>query len=176
MSKQLVYVITFVACILLQLAIAPLIQIMGACPDFLLIPVLFVSLRSGMTAGGVSGFLAGLLYDFSGDGVIGAMALTYCLLAIVVGALSAAMDTTPFLAAGFGLIFGFFSELLYGLATVLGSVASSGAFSNLMSYAVPSGLYTAVICAVALLTMSLVTAQDSPAMGMGGGFNGRGFM
>lgn len=173
MDKTITYAITVVLCILFQMGLAPAIQIMGARPDFLLIPVLFISMRSGAGAGGASGFLLGLLYDFTGDTVVGAMAFTYCLVALIVGMLSHAMETTPFMAAVLGLIFGFVSEPLYGLATVLGSVASNGAFETMLAYSVPSGIYTAVICAVALLTMSLVTAVDSPSMGGGLGFGGR---
>lgn len=173
MDKTIVYAITIVVCLLLQMAIAPVIQIMGARPDFLVIPVLFIALRSGTTAGAASGFLLGLFYDFTGDTVVGAMALTYCVVALVVGLLGRAMEASPAVSAVLGLIFGFITEPLYGLATVLGSVASSGGFGNMLAYSVPSGLYTAVFCALALLTMSLVTASDSPSMGGGYGFGPR---
>ena len=46
MSKQVVYAITIVLCILLQAGISPAIAIMGCSPNFLLIPVLLISMRS----------------------------------------------------------------------------------------------------------------------------------
>ncbi len=173
MDKTIVYAITIIVCLALQMAVAPAIQIMGARPDFLIIPVLFIALRSGSTAGAVSGFILGLFYDFAGDTVVGAMALTYCVVALAVGLLGRAMETSPVAGAVVGLVFGFLTEPLYGLATVLGSVASNGGFDTMLTYAVPSGLYTAVFCAVALLTMSLVTASDTPNMGGGLGFGPR---
>ena len=177
MDKGLVYIITLVVTVLLQLAVAPSIQIGSALPDFLLIPVLFIALNSGPGAGGVAGFVLGLLYDFSGDGVIGAMAFTFCLIALVVGLVGTNMDSSPVVAGIAGIVFAFLSELIYGAVTVLGSSASSGAFSTVLSYAIPSALYTAVICLVALVTMSLVAADSSSQMGSkfgGAGFGGRG--
>lgn len=172
MSKGIAYIITIVVCVLLQLAIAPVVAIAGAQPDFLLIPVMLIAMRSGAGAGGVAGFLLGLFYDFAGDGVIGAMALVYCVCALVIGLVSGAMETSPIVGAVMGLVFGILSSLAYGAVTVLGSTASTGAFSTMLTYALPSGIYTAVIAAVALLTMCLVVANETPQMGSRFGSNG----
>ena len=77
MSKQVVYAITIVLCILLQAGISPAIAIMGCSPNFLLIPVLLISMRSGTGMGSIAGFLLGLLYDLMGSGTIGCMALVF---------------------------------------------------------------------------------------------------
>ncbi len=165
MDKSIAYVITVIVCVLLQLAIAPVVAIAGAQPDFLLICVLLIASRSGATAGSVSGFILGLLFDFMGDGVIGAMALAYTVTALVVGLICSAMDSTPATGAIIGFVFGIVTTLLYGVVTVLGSTPSTGAFSTMFTYALPSGLYTAVLCALALLTMGLVIANEAPQMG-----------
>lgn len=171
MDKSVAYVITLVVCILLQLAIAPVVAIAGAQPNFLLICVLLIASRSGATAGSVAGFLLGLFYDFAGDGIIGAMALAFTLTALVVGLLCSAMDMSPVTGALVGLVFGILTTVVYGLVTVLGSTASGGAASTMLSFALPSGIYTAVLCALAMLTMGLVIANDTPQMGsrFGGG-------
>ncbi len=176
MDKSIAYVITLVVCILLQLAIAPVVAIAGAQPNFLLICVLLIASRSGATAGSVAGFLLGLFYDFAGDGIIGAMALAFTLTALVVGLLCSgllcsAMDMSPAAGALVGLVFGVLTTVVYGLVTILGSTASGGAASTMFSFALPSGIYTAVLCALAMLTMGFVIANDTPQMGsrFGGG-------
>ena len=165
MSKGLAYIITLIVCILLQLAIAPVIAIMGASPNFLLIPVLLIASRSGAGAGGVAGFLLGLLSDFAGDGVIGAAAFSFTLVALIVGLMGSAMEMSPAVGAVIGLVFGVASELVYGLVCVLGSMASTGAFSTALTYALPCGIYTGIFAALALLTMGLVVASEQPQMG-----------
>lgn len=165
MDKSLAYIITLVVCILLQLGIAPVIAIMGAQPNFLLIPVLLIASRSGAGAGGIAGFLLGLLYDFAGDGVIGAMALSFTVVALIVGLLSSAMDMSPAVGGIVGFVFGIVSSLFYGIVTVLGSSDAAGAFSTMFTYALPSGIYTAVLAALALLTMGFVIVSEAPQMG-----------
>ena len=60
MDKNLVYAISVIVCALLQLAIAPAVALFGATPNFLIIPVLFIALRSGAVAASVAGFALGL--------------------------------------------------------------------------------------------------------------------
>lgn len=59
MSKQVVYAITIVLCILLQAGISPAIAIMGCSPNFLLIPVLLISMRSERGWGASPDFCSG---------------------------------------------------------------------------------------------------------------------
>lgn len=169
-SKQLAYLITFVVCILLQMAIAPAISIGGARPDFLLIPVLLVSLRSGSGAGGVTGFALGLLYDLIGDGTIGCMALVFTITALVVGLLGSGLSMHSFGALCLlAIASAFFVEIVYAVSVILTSANSAGAWSTIASSSLPSGFYTAVLCCIALVTMGLVIADDQPRMGRGGG-------
>ncbi|MGN0072378.1 MAG: rod shape-determining protein MreD [Coriobacteriales bacterium] len=174
MDKNLVYIITVVVCALFQLALAPAIQVFGALPNFLIIPVLFIGLRSGAVAGSVAGFALGLLYDFAGDGVIGAMALTLVIAGLVCGVLGGNMETGPLMAAVIGIVVSILAALLFGLATVLGSSAVGGSLSTMVGYALPCGVYTALFAAVGLATMSMVTPEESPRMGSGLGIGGRG--
>ena len=124
MDKNLVYAISVIACALLQLAIAPAVALFGATPNFLIIPVLFIALRSGAVAASVAGFALGLLYDFAGDGVIGAMALAFVLTGLAAGLLGANMEVGPMMAAVLGIVFSVVAALVFGLATALGSSAA----------------------------------------------------
>lgn len=168
MSKQLVYAITIVVCILLQMAIAPAISIAGAVPEFLLIPVLLISLNSGSGAGGVAGFLLGLLQDLIGDGTIGCMALTFTITALIVGLASSGLSMRSFGANCLvAVVSSFFVEIVYGISVILTNANSSGSWATIGTYALPSALYTAVFSCIALVTIGLVMVDDQPSMNRG---------
>ena len=165
LSKQAVYLITFILCAVLQAGVAPAIAIAGCSPNFLLIPVLLVSLRSGSGAGGATGFFMGLLYDLMGSGTIGCMALVFTITALVVGFLGASMDmNTPVTAAILAVASSLFVELVYAIVAVLTSSEGGGALSTVLSYSLPTALYTAVFAVIALLTIGLVVADETTGM------------
>lgn len=179
MDKWLVYTITVVACILLQMAVAPAISIAGAVPEFLLIPVLLISLNSGSGAGSVAGFALGLLQDLIGDGTVGCMALTFTITALIVGLVGAGLNTRSF--AGnclVAIVSAFFVEIVYGISVILTNSNSAGSFATMGTYALPSALYTAVFACIALVTIGLVMADEQPSMSrgprLGGQIGGRG--
>ena len=177
MSKPLVYAITFVVCIFLQVAVAPCIAIGGCSPDFLLIPVLLVSLRSGAALGSVSGFALGLFEDFAGNGTVGGMALTFTVIALVFGLLGAAFDTSsPALLAISGIVGAFLMELVYGVANVLTGIETAGYGATILGYAVPSAVYTAVFAVLALVAIRFVMVEETPAdfSKLGGGYGAGG--
>ena len=164
-SKQTVYLITIVLCILLQAGIAPAIAIMGCKPNFLLIPVLLISMRSGTAAGSIAGFSLGLLYDLMGSGTIGCMALVLTLIAFIVGVAGESMDLlTPIVTIGVAVFSSLLLEIGYGIAAILTSSEGGGAMSTMLSYSLPSALYTAVFAVIALVTIGLVIADDSAGM------------
>lgn len=165
MSKQSAYLVTIILCIILQAGVSPAIAILGCAPNFLLIPVLLISLRSGMGAGGVSAFLLGLLYDLMGSGTIGCMALVFTVVALLVGIASESMDLfTPVSTIILSVVASLFVELGYGLTAVLTSAEGGGAMSTVLTYSLPSALYTAFFVAIALLTIGLVTADEGTGM------------
>lgn len=168
MNSRLVYTITIVVCILLQMAVAPAISIGGAVPEFLLIPVLLISLNSGSGAGGVAGFCLGLLQDLIGDGTIGCMALVLTITAMIVGLAGAGLSTKSFAAnCLIAIVSAFFVEIVYGISVVLTNANSSGSLSAIGSYSLPSALYTAVFACIALVTIGLVIGDEQPSMGRG---------
>lgn len=165
MSKQAVYIVTTVLCILLQAGISPAIAIMGATPNFLLIPVLLVSMRSGVGAGSITGFALGLLYDLMGAGTIGCMALVFTLIAFIVGAAAENIDlSTPVavlvVAIGASLV----CEVGYGIAAMLTSAEGGSVMSTMVGYSLPSALYSAVFAIIALLTIGLLMADETTGM------------
>ncbi len=172
MTRSVVYTITFIVCILLQFAIAPAMSIMGCSPLLLLIPVVLVSLHSGMVAGSISGFLLGLVYDFIYSNVVGCMALTFVLLALIIGFLGSNINprTIP-LAAVIAIASAFFAEIVYGFAVLLTNSDATGVISTIFGHSLPSALYGAVFLFIALVTIHLVLEDDGQNTfgGHGGG-------
>ena len=174
MDKRIVYLITFVVCILLELAIAPLIAIGGCSPSFLLIPVLLVSMHSGPAVGSITGFLLGLLADFNSDTAIGCTALIFILIAVIVGFISSNLEAkTPLLTCILVVCSSFFFEIAYGFAIVLTNIQATGVISTMVGHALPSAVYTMVLGCIGLVTMNLVTADDGPQASYLGGQRGR---
>lgn len=165
MSKQSVYLVTIILCILLQAGISPAISIMGARPNFLLIPVLLIAMRSGTSVGSITGFALGLLYDLMGSGAVGCMALMFTLIAFAVGVASESIDLlTPLGTVVASVVSSFFLEIGYAIASVLTSSAGGGMMHVVLSYSLPSALYTAVFATLALLIIALIVADDSAGM------------
>ncbi len=173
LGKPLVYAITFVVCILLQAAIAPNIALFGAQPNFLLVPVLLVALRSGTGPASIAGFCLGVLYDAMTSGTIGCMALVLVLVAWVAGALSAniAADNVA-VALVYAVVGALFTECLYAVSVLLTTTDSSGALGALVGHALPGFLYTAVFACIGLATITLAMGEGTsyqPRAGQGGG-------
>lgn len=162
MSKSAVYLVVFFVCILFQAGISPAIAIGGCAPNFLLIPVLLVALRSGAGAGGVAGFFCGLLFDLMGNGTIGCMALVFTLAALLIGFLGAGLDlTAPFAVVLVAAVSAFFVEIAYGIAIVLTTAEGSGAMSAVLTYSLPTALYTAAFSAAVLLLCGLFLGYEN---------------
>ena len=165
MTKPIVYLITVVACAFFQVAISPAISIAGCAPNFLLIPVLLIALRSGAAAGSVAGFACGLFEDFAGNGTVGCMALTFTIVGLAVGFVASALETTGGIASCLvGTVASFLAELVYGIANALTSSAGGGIAITLLTHSLPTALYTAVFVCIALATIRLVLVDDTPSM------------
>ena len=175
MNKSMIYLIAFILCILLQAGVAPAIAIGGCSPNFLLIPVLLVALRSGTGAGGIAGFFCGLLFDLMGNGTIGCMALVFTLTALVVGFLGAGLDlTAPLAVVLVAVVSAFFVEIAYAIAIVLTTADGGGAMNTILTYSLPTALYSTVFAAIALLVCGALLGYEnsSTANQLGGQIGG----
>lgn len=162
MSKSTVYLVIFVLCILFQAGLSPAIAIAGCSPNFLIIPVLLVALRSGQAAGGIAGFFCGLLFDLMGNGTIGCMALVFTLMAILVGFLGGSLDlTTPLVLVLVVVFSAFFVEIAYAIAIVLTTADSGGAVGTVLTYSLPSALYSSVFAVIVLLVCGLFLGAEN---------------
>lgn len=161
-NKSTVYLIIFILCFLLQAGLSPAIAIGGCSPNFLIIPVLLVALRSGHAAGGIVGFFCGLLYDLMGNGTIGCMALVFTLAALLIGFLGGGLDlTAPLAIVLVAVISTLFVEIAYAIAIILTSPEGSGAVGTILGHSLPTALYSAVFAVIVLLVCGFLLGAEN---------------
>jgi rod shape-determining protein MreD len=72
---------------LAQWSVVPALSVGGVTPDLPLVVTVFLAVRKGPVIGCLSGFVAGLLQDMAGGGLIGVQALTKALAGFSMGLL-----------------------------------------------------------------------------------------
>ena len=77
-KNNLVLVVGAIVAFVLQIALAPAVALFSAQPNFLLAYALVVAIVIPTEAGPVLPFAMGLLYDLTGTGPVGGMALDAC--------------------------------------------------------------------------------------------------
>ncbi len=136
-----------VAAALLNLTIAPLIQIGGAQPDFVLIAAVIWTVVAGIEGGLVWAFIGGLMIDLLAPRPLGSTAFT--LLICVGGAamLGRLMVQFRYLAPIVGvLLFSVVNALLF--LVVYGALRGPIPASDPLGAVVPAALYDAAIAAL----------------------------
>jgi len=68
-----------------QSSVMPILGLVGLAPDVPLVVVVMVALRRGPEVGCVTGFVAGLMQDLTGPGLVGIQALTKALVGFAAG-------------------------------------------------------------------------------------------
>jgi rod shape-determining protein MreD len=91
MNKVLPAAGALLAAAILQVSVAPYLAVFGVVPNFLFLVVVTLALTEGPVAGGVSGFIAGLMFDLLGTSVVGPYALVLTVVGYGAGMLSANM-------------------------------------------------------------------------------------
>ncbi|MCQ2752332.1 MAG: rod shape-determining protein MreD [Coriobacteriales bacterium] len=164
MNKAIFYTILIVLTSLFQLVLSGPITIVNACPNFFLISVVVISLYSGMLPGAITAFAFGLFYDFLYGGCIGCMALTFILVSLVVCLINRILNLQPVVnSAIVAITASFLTELIYAIASILTNSLSSGVFTTLLNYSLPSAIYSAVILFVLLFIIASLLKQ-TPSM------------
>ncbi len=98
--------------VLIETALLSNIFFLPAIPDFLLICVLYFSIRNGKVAGEVTGFVSGLLLDFLSGAPFGLNCLVRTLIGFVGGFFHRLMNYESFLV---NIVAGFFATILKAL-------------------------------------------------------------
>jgi len=139
--------------------LAPALRIADVAPDIPLIVVVLLALRRGPEFGCLGGFVAGLLQDAAGGGLIGVQALTKAVIGFAIGSLGGRLRVTQPLVQVPGLVL---LSVLEGLArfALLKVFHFPAAFGQLMAYVVlPQALYNGFLGAALVLALAWTEAQ-----------------
>lgn len=134
--------------------VAPAIRIADVAPDIPLIVVVLLALRRGPEFGCVGGFVAGLLQDASGGGLLGVQAMTKAVIGFGIGTVGARLRVTQPLVQVPGLVL---LSVLEGLArfTLLKLFHFPASLGELMVYVIlPQALYNGFLGAALVLALA----------------------
>lgn len=138
------YLLFFVVAFVAQTVLAPMIEVFGVTPDFVLFFVVFLSLRHGALVGVTWGFIAGFTEDVYGDiHWLGAAALTKTVVGFAVGQLEEKFVNLGLVTkvAVLGVAF-FLNDAVYGVATGMSRELVTQLF---ITKSIPEGIYTLVL-------------------------------
>ena len=141
--------------------LGPALRIANVAPDIPLIVVVLLALRRGPEFGCAAGFVAGLLQDAAGGGLLGVQALTKALVGFGIGLAGVRLSVTQPLVQVPGLVL---LTILEGVARfgLLKLVRFPASFADLMTYVVlPLALYNGFLGAALVLALAWVeTARE----------------
>ena len=132
----------------LQIALAPAIALFSAQPNFLLAYAIVVAIVIPNEAGPVLPFVMGLLYDLTGTGPVGGMALLLVIACFIASRVFSLMDNdTLFMPLAIFVACALLAELAYGMLLMACGLAANPV-EALVTRALPCALYD---CAVGLV-------------------------
>jgi rod shape-determining protein MreD len=154
--KYLIYAGVGFLLIVIQVLISRFLSIAGVSPDFLLIFLVWLTIREGQFAGETSGFVLGFVLDVMSGGILGAQTLSKTIACFLVGFFHNPERTEqnirnwPFLLLT--LLGAVVNNLLYYFMITRGSEISLGEFT--FRYGAVGALYTVFIAIFPLLYWS----------------------
>ncbi|HEV8617803.1 MAG TPA: rod shape-determining protein MreD [Methylomirabilota bacterium] len=134
--------------------LGPALRIADVAPDIPLIVVVLLALRRGPEFGCAAGFVAGLLQDAAGGGLMGVQALTKAVIGFGIGAAGGRLRVRQPLVQVPGLVL---LTILEGLArfALLQLFRFPAPFGELMTYVVlPQALYNGFLGAALVLALA----------------------
>ncbi len=162
------YIIGAVIAVALQTIVAPNISVFNAMPNFILCYAIACAIANAREVDYIMPFVLGLVYDFSGGGPIGAMALT-CLAATFLASLLFRIfdNETLFIPIVLTLIVCVISEFAYGLLTIACGL-DVGLLDAILYVILPCAAYDMVVSLViyALVRRFVFRANKPTPMGM----------
>jgi rod shape-determining protein MreD len=145
----------------LQAILSARMAIGAVAPDFIVVGVVLFGLSRGPIPGTCFGFLVGLLVDLGNPGYLGLNALTKTVVGYAAGRMGSATSPGSVVLFVVFLVAAFVHDTIYYIMYLWPAVG--GAFMSILTIALPSALYTAVIGIImerilALLGARVVTA------------------
>lgn len=148
MSQRWPYIIGAIIAVLLQVIVAPNIQVFDAVPNFILCYVLACAVANPRGTGYIAPFILGLIYDLIGIGPLGSMALVCVVAVFIAKAALNALDTDTLIFPVVAIaIVCFLAELGYGLLLMACGMNVSF-LEALTRVCLPCGLYDTVIALI----------------------------
>jgi len=141
-----------------QTSVVQALSMGGAIPDLPFVVALFLALRRGPEAGCVAGFLAGLLQDVTGGGLVGVQALTKALAGFALGLAGGRLRVGSPLVQVPGLVVLTVGEglLRFGLLQLFHYPAGLSAL--MADVILPQALYNGILGAACLVAVGLAEA------------------
>ena len=137
---------------ILQLTVVPLFAIRNIFPDLIVIMVISTTLRQGRIFGICYGFVAGLILDCFGTGLVGLSSLSYAVSAYVFGILAEEQlerRLTIFLGVLLSALLA--HDLLYFAVLAIGT--DTGFWRTILWHVIPHTAYTTVFVMILHLVM-----------------------
>ena len=162
MNKAFPAALALLAAAVLQVSLAPHMAIFGVVPNFILLVVITLALTEGPVAGGVSGFVGGLVFDLVGTSVVGPSALVLTVVGYTAGMLSANLFAEGWLLpVTVVAIASLSAELSRGL--VLAVFGSAPTFwQDIVTVMIPSAFYHTVLAVLAYPWLARILRPDRP--------------
>lgn len=160
------FVITVIACMLLHLALAPQVSIMGGRFNFMLVLTAVCAISGDSRAMVYVGFLSGLFYDLTTTSPVGLMALLLALTGYAVALMSRGLASDLGMQTVRVVVIAVLAvNVIYSLALFF-----MGVESNLFTAVGVHGLVSGVLDVIACVPLLIIGGSG----GSGSGFSARG--
>ena len=163
------YFVLFVGCFVafvLQIAIAPAVALFSAQPNFLLAFAVVIAIVSPGSAGPILPFVLGLLYDLTGSGPVGGMALLLVIACFAASRAFMVLDNdTVFMPIAIFVVVALAVEMSYGML-LMACGLSANPVEALLTRALPCALYDCAVGLVAYPVMARLLAGGAQDRGL----------
>ena len=148
-SLKLPVVIGALIAIILQIVVAPNVNVLSAAPNFILCYVVAIAVGNARNVGYVLPFVCGLVYDIAGSGPVGAMAFVCVAVTFAASLAFQAFDNeTLFIPVAIIIASCFLANIAYGILMIACGV-DVGLLDALRCVCLPCGLYDTVLSLIA---------------------------
>lgn len=161
--RWLVPALSAAAFLALQAALPSRIAIGAVAPDFVVVCVVLFGLQQGPIQGALFGFVLGLVVDLGNPGFLGLNALTKTVVGYAAGRMGSATSPGSVVLFVVFLVAAFAHDVVYYFMYLWPAVG--GAFMSIVTIALPSALYTAVIGIMVERILALLGARVVTAGG-----------
>jgi len=153
MKKNVIWFIVVVVGTLLQTTWPDALKLQGVLPDVALLLVVYFAVMEGEERAMFTGLIGGVYQDVASDATLGHHVLCLVAVGFVMGRLSTRLVTEhPVVKAGLVFLAALSAGILY-IAIQYVQQPANGAFNPILTSAIPSAFYTALLTPVVFLIL-----------------------